>query len=294
MKKRKLWIYGCSYSDYWGEDETLRDTYSWARLLANDLDLSLTHHKQLEDTYHYRNESIQDRDDITWRHDAGRGLSKHKDIIFEDILKWQPQDIVVIEESVRLRAFSPYLNEDNEDLLNEDILPFTQDTIRNPIENRTYLESTPSEYYKNEDIHSDHLYRQLVGWKQWYTYMSYILTHRPTNTFVWHFSGKDIQGGFLEEHESNYTPTIQPYDKPMEKGCYRSDELQLPHWDNYKEKFKENFLHFPWGKESYMEFICSHKSLFYDFDNNWDDHQSHLAHKIQAEYFGEQIKARMK
>ena len=56
----------------------------------------------------------------------------HKDVIFEDILKWQPQDIVIIEESVRVRCYTPYLkmSEDlrriTDNLIHEDIVPITR------------------------------------------------------------------------------------------------------------------------------------------------------------------------
>ena len=41
--KRKLWIYGCSYSDFWG-DKGNRDDNSWVRILEKELDLECTHH----------------------------------------------------------------------------------------------------------------------------------------------------------------------------------------------------------------------------------------------------------
>ena len=33
--------------------------------------------------------------------------------------------------------------------------------------------------------------------------------------------------------------------------------METPHWDDYKERWKENFLHFPWGRDNYQEFMAS-------------------------------------
>ena len=79
----------------------------------------------------------------------------------------------------------------------------------------------------------------------------------------------------------------------MLDGSYTEGVWKLPHWDNYVKECGENILRFPWGKTSYERFIATHPSLFFDYKEK-DDHQSNLAHKIQAEYFGEQIKSKMK
>jgi len=283
MKKRKLWIYGCSYSDFWGYKESMRKTHSWPSLLSKDLNLSLTNWEDVENPYNYDNLIIQDRGDITWRAEAGRGFTKHQYIIFEDILKWQPQDIVIIEESVRQRAFNPNFSHHDEDIMNEDILPFTNERIDNPLGNRTLLEYSPnhinSDNYPHE-INDMSLYRSLISWKQWYTIITYILTQRPTNTFTWHFSGEDI--------ESNMNLDIEEGILQYQRGGIWT----LPHWKEYKERFKENLLLFPNG-DNYQKWMYSNKDLLYDWKEG-DDHQSLLAHREMAKEFGEQIKARMK
>ena len=283
--KRKLWIYGRSYSDFWGYDETMRKTHAWPRLVAKDLNLSLTNWEDVDYSYDYDNLVILDRDDtvsddITWRHEAGRGFTKHQYIIFEDILKWQPQDIVIIGESVRQRAFNPNLSIHDEDMLNEDILPFTNELIDNPIGNRTLLEYSPNKNSTPRKINNMSLYRSLTSWKQWYTIIPYILTQRPTNTFVWHFSGEDIESNVHIDTEKQTMRYL------------RGGNWTLPHWKEYTEKFKENLLLFPNG-DNYQKWMYSNMDLMYDWKEA-DDHQSLLAHKEMAKGFARQIKARMK
>ena len=70
-------------------------------------------------------------------------------------------------------------------------------------------------YNNNLDITDIHLYRELVSWKLWYTTINVILTNRPTNTFVWNFSGKNTSGTYWAGGQ--HTPTIQPINGQMLK-----------------------------------------------------------------------------
>lgn len=305
MKKRKLWIYGCSYSDYWG-DEKHRFENAWPALLAKELDLSLTHQRQGHQYNGWMEEIIPEECTTTWRAMAGEGFSAHRDIIFEDIHSWQPQDIVIIEESVRVRCFTPYLKmaedftREAQQLIHEDIVPHFESNIRRPKENRALEVLQPNnigkevltKFNEGENIEDWLLYRQLINWKMWYNTIRYIVKTRPTNTFLWNFSDYSVDNFYRVQH-GNTTPEIQPYDTPMLDGSYSEGVWKLPHWDDYVKECGENILRFPWGKTSYERFIGTHPSLFFDYKEK-DDHQSNLAHKIQAEYFGEQIKTKMK
>ena len=315
MKKRKLWIYGCSYSDYWG-DESKRNDNCWIRLLQKELDLECIHHTDDEEANTFYHHAVNDRWITTWRNYAGRGWSYHKDIILEDFLHWKPEDIVIIEESVRQRAFTPYLRDNHgwgsetpsnySELQDTKVLPYCKETIQAPQGFRAIEVFNPNNidekdyqrYQMNKDIRSLHMYRELVSWKSFYDMINIILTIRPTNTFTWHFAGEDISGNYIGKWDKDfnphlYTPTIQPIGGEMKQGLYVTGGWKLPHWKEYKERWKENFLHLPWGRESYQRFIASHPELFCDFGMR-DDHQSDIAHKLQAECFVEQIKARMK
>ena len=306
--KRKLWIYGCSYSDFWG-DEGTRDDNSWVRILERELDLECTHHTIDEDQREWEPYCIQNttpfnKVEYTWRNKAGHGFSYHRELVLEDCLKWKPQDIVIIGESVRVRAYTPYLAQEGSEtyyghLQDEETFSLSQEKIKSPKQNRAmmvfnskHINSNGVDNYNNNlDITDIHLYRELVSWKLWYTTINVILTNRPTNTFVWNFAGKSTSGSYWTGGQ--HTPTIQPINGQMLKGYFQKGGWKLPHWDDYKERWKENFLHFPWGRDNYQEFIASHPTLFYDWEG-LDDHQSLLAHKLQAESFVEQIRARMK
>lgn len=324
--KRKLWIYGCSYSDYWAsEQKEDRHNHAWPALIAKELDLSLNHWDDWPELmndehtrYRWSNSTIQDNDIITWKAVAGDGFSLHKDIILEDWKLWKPQDIVIIEESVRQRAYTPYLKEQQEEdetpqssLLSEEVIPISEDRVNSPMElhgcpngqrlgwkspeNRTIVESNSKSHYcqhrssiqyaynNDNQLKSLSLYRELVSWKHFYNIITTICTYRKNNTFVWNYEGNDLGGNYVD------TKSLTDYSKPL----YRKGNWELPHWKDYKEICNENILSFPMGKESMREWMGTSKDLFNNFEE-CDDHQNNLAHRLQANHFIEQIRNKMK
>jgi len=256
MKKRKLWSYGCSYSHQWGHLK------GWPRFVAEELDLELN-----DDNIEIPNQQV------TWVHMAGKGFSKHREFIIKDFPKWGPDDIVIIEESVRLRSYSPYFKKDEYDeLLGIDLAPY--------LENRPNLVQT--DYIFPEEENDDYTkVRRYIGWHMFHDFVKMLLTVRRNNTFIWQYEGEHINWCYNDPEPNN--PNFK---------VYNPQGAAIKNWNEWNQFVGDNKLLFPHNKESYVEWMGNDTNVWFNY-LTLDDHQSQYGHEQMANSFIEQIKARM-
>lgn len=256
MKKRKLWSYGCSYSHEWG------DLKGWPRFIASELNLDLINDDN----------GISD-EDVTWVHKSGKGFSKHRDLIIKDFPKWNKDDIVIIEESVRLRAYSPYFKKDvYDELLQIDLGP--------------YLENRPNEIqtdylFSESDNDNFTLVRRYIGWNMFQDFIKMLLSVRRTNTFIWQYEGSAIDWSYRDTDPNN-----------LDIESYEPRSIIIQNWKEWNQFVGDSKLLFPHDKESYIEWMSVDKKAWFNY-LTLDDHQSQYGHEEMAKSFIKQIKQRM-
>ena len=261
MSKRKLWSYGCSYSHEWAE------TKGWAKTLAKNLDLELI-------------DDDGTNEDATWRHFAGKGFSYYRDEIIKDIPKWGDDDIIIIEESVRLRSYSPYFKKEEYDSL------LAQYMVE-------YYESDPNNFIKGYEFPDDYSHnllvtRNMISWLMFRDFIRMLLTFRRKNIFVWQYEGRYLEWFWAEPR---YNKNLPGYYEGR-KQPFISKEYPIHNWDEWIDFLGNSKLTFPNDTDCYTEWMTTDDKIWVNVET-LDDHQSQYGQDVMAEYFTKQIKERM-
>ena len=259
--KNKLWVYGCSYSDVWG-DNTLED--SWFGIVANDLNLSCIGWDE-------------DKEGRSRYSIAGSGWLETQQAILNTAKDWNPQDIIIIEEPPRVRTkifnldsqYSQPHNDPNEIL--SKMVPVDYTTIKHDYPNLYTSEYEVLEGWRKTEDRNDKNWVKVQEMLNFLQYRDTILSLSNLHPNIWTWSNDGIHINWYLQQD----------------GTRRLDDKN-PFWNEYKERMGNRLLTFG-DIDNYVEWMCEHPSYWQNIEH-LDNHQNKEGHIAMGWWFSRQIK----
>lgn len=273
--KRRLWIYGCSYSDNWN-DEYIPYEETWWGLIAREFDL-------------YVCRSHDDKDGTLNTHHGlgGQGWGRVQQAILFTANEWKEDDLVIIEEPPRCRTNTSNTKNFNRHELFRDLQSHGLDK----------LEEEQSEFLTKRYYHED-LFGALVRLNEY---------NAPIRRASWELDDD-------ERYENDYQANQPWFNWIQYRGAIKSlanlhknlytwnfeSRYLTWHWDNKKLNIGEPMPLWnefePWDRrlifgehQCYTEWMTNNHDYW---TADWDDHQNIYGHKEQAKLFINQLKGK--
>ena len=263
---RRLWVYGCSYSDNWN-DRVIPYEETWWGIVAKELNLNVVrnHHEEKDDI-------ISTQFGL-----GGQGWNSVERQILMTMNEWSKDDVIIIEEPPRTRSKWHNLKLEGWENMDHKILstilpeqynnkPLFKDLQLNDYNRVMRHEAVNLDSFSGlQDIYL------IQGYLNWSMYRGTIesLTQHFPNIHTWNFEGGYLDWYWGEENKLTTGAILPLWDEFKDKP-YR---LKFGIWDTYIE----------WMDKTPIAWA------------NWkkvDDHQNGWGHKVMGKMFVKQLRTK--